>query len=68
MMVRVCVFNDQATTEMYKGEDTLSLNDALPIYSSKGTVKQALREAGFNVKRLPGPPMKRHILRATKVC
>ena len=25
-------FNDTATTEIYTGEDTLSLHDALPIY------------------------------------
>ena len=28
----VFVFNDTATTEIYTGEDTLSLHDALPIY------------------------------------
>eukprot|EP01047_Picozoa_sp_COSAG01_P141436 COSAG01_NODE_72468_length_253_cov_0.493506_2_plen_37_part_01 len=25
-----CFFNDTATTEIYTGEDTLSLHDALP--------------------------------------
>lgn len=38
----------------------------LVTYSSKGTVKQALRNAGFKVERLPGPPGKRHIVRAVK--
>lgn len=37
----------------------------LVTYCSKGTVKQALREAGFAIERLQGPPGKRHILRAT---
>lgn len=37
----------------------------LVTYSSKGTVKQNLRTAGFTVKRLPGY-MKRHILTASK--
>lgn len=37
----------------------------LTTYCSKGTVKQALREAGFQLERLSGPPGKRHILRAT---
>lgn len=37
----------------------------LTTYCSKGTVKQALREAGFSLERLSGPPGKRHILRAT---
>ncbi|MFR4038497.1 MAG: MnmC family methyltransferase [Butyricimonas faecalis] len=32
----------------------------------KGTVKQALRNIGFNLKRLPGPPGKREMLRAVK--
>jgi len=38
----------------------------LVTYSAKGTVKQALREAGYEVKRLPGALGKRHMLRATK--
>jgi len=38
----------------------------LVTYSSKGIVKQALRNAGFQVKRLPGPPGKREMLRACK--
>lgn len=37
----------------------------LVTYCSKGTVKQALRNAGFTIERLAGPPGKRHILRAT---
>lgn len=36
----------------------------LMTYSSRGTVKTALREAGFQVKRLIGPGSKRHIVRA----
>ena len=38
----------------------------LVTYSSKGVVKNALRESGFIVERLPGPPGKRHVLRALK--
>ena len=37
----------------------------LVTYCSKGTVKQALRGAGFTLERLAGPPGKRHILRGT---
>lgn len=37
----------------------------LVTYCCKGTVKQALRNAGFTLERLPGPPGKRHILRGT---
>lgn len=38
----------------------------LTTYCSKGIVKQAIRESGFTLERLSGPPGKRHILRATK--
>lgn len=38
----------------------------LITYSSKGTVKQALRKSGFEVKRLAGFGGKRHIVKATK--
>ena len=38
----------------------------LVTYCSQGNAKRALREVGFLVKRLPGPPSKRHILRAIK--
>ncbi len=41
-------------------------NGILCTYSAKGTVKQALRSAGFDVTRLAGPPGKRHVLRAKK--
>lgn len=38
----------------------------LVTYSAKGDVKRALRDAGFEVSRLPGAPGKRHMLRAVK--
>lgn len=38
----------------------------LVTYSSKGEVKRTLRALGLEVERLPGPPFKRHMLRATK--
>ncbi len=44
----------------------MNKNGVLVTYSSKGIVKQALRNAGFKVFRLSGPPGKRHILRANK--
>ena len=37
----------------------------LVTYSARGSVKQALRDAGLTVKRLPGYGRKRHMLRAT---
>ncbi len=39
----------------------------LTTYSCKGTVKRALKAAGFSIKKLPGPPGKREFLRATKM-
>ena len=38
----------------------------LVTYSAKGTVKQALRAAGFDVTRLPGALGKRHMVRALR--
>jgi len=38
----------------------------LCTYCSKGIVKQSLRKLGLKVERLPGPPGKRHVLRAVK--
>lgn len=41
-------------------------NAVLTTYCSKGTVKRALISSGFTVKKIPGPPGKREILRAVK--
>ena len=41
-------------------------NGILVTYSVKGEVKRALKENGFKVTILTGPPGKRHILRAVK--
>lgn len=38
----------------------------LVTYCAKGAVRRALQAAGFVVERLPGPPGKREMLRATK--
>lgn len=38
----------------------------LVTYCAKGVVKRRLRELGFIVERLPGPPGKREMTRATK--
>lgn len=39
----------------------------LTTYCAKGIVRRSLQNAGFSVERLPGPPGKREILRATKL-
>ena len=39
----------------------------LVTYSAKGEVKRCLRSVGFQVSLLPGPPGKRHMIRAIKI-
>ncbi|WP_299124079.1 tRNA (5-methylaminomethyl-2-thiouridine)(34)-methyltransferase MnmD [uncultured Winogradskyella sp.] len=48
---------------MYKA---LRDNGVLVTYSAKGSVRRAMLAVGFTVERLPGPPGKREMLRATK--
>ena len=48
---------------MYKA---LKPKGVLTTYSSKGDAKRAMRAVGFKVKRLEGPPHKRHMVRAIK--
>ncbi|MDR2562549.1 MAG: tRNA (5-methylaminomethyl-2-thiouridine)(34)-methyltransferase MnmD [Prevotellaceae bacterium] len=53
------------TQEVFEAlRKTLVPQGILLTYSSKGTVKQALRAAGFKVERLSGIGGKRHVLRA----
>ncbi len=47
--------------------DWCAPNAILSTYCAKGVVRRALQEVGFKVERLPGPPGKREILRATKI-
>lgn len=51
---------------MEKMYTILSPGGVLVTYSSKGSVKQALRAVGFEVTRLPGAMGKRHMVRAVK--
>lgn len=46
--------------------DGMNSSGMLVTYSAKGEVKRNLRAAGFEVKRIPGPPGKRHMLQASK--
>ncbi len=39
----------------------------LVTYSAKGSVKRAMISSGFQVEKIPGPPGKREMLRATKI-
>lgn len=44
----------------------LKNDGVLVTYSAKGAVRRAMQAVGFLVERLPGPPGKREMLRATK--
>jgi tRNA U34 5-methylaminomethyl-2-thiouridine-forming methyltransferase MnmC len=49
--------------KMYKA---LKSNGTLVTYAARGVVKRSLIEVGFTVEKLPGPPGKREMFRATK--
>lgn len=56
------------TKELFqKLYDCLTEHGVIVTYSSKGDIKRMWREIGFEVERLPGPPMKRHMLRGRKM-
>lgn len=46
--------------------NALRPNGILVTYSAKGSVRRAMIAVGFAVEKLPGPPGKREMLRATK--
>jgi tRNA U34 5-methylaminomethyl-2-thiouridine-forming methyltransferase MnmC len=45
----------------------MNLNGILVTYCAKGSVRRMLKEVGFFVERLPGPPGKREMLRAIRL-
>ena len=56
------------TQEVFKTMYTaLKQNGVLVTYAAKGSVRRAMQAVGFLVERLPGPPGKREMLRATKI-
>lgn len=60
--------NQLWTLEVFNYIYNVCQKDAILLtYCSKGIVKQNLRDAGFLVKRIPGPLNKRHILRCQKL-
>ncbi len=46
--------------------DALKDDGVLVTYAAKGSVRRAMQEVGLIVERLPGPPGKREMLRASK--
>jgi tRNA U34 5-methylaminomethyl-2-thiouridine-forming methyltransferase MnmC len=65
-------FSPEKQPEMWSEEifrkcyEALASGGVLVTYCSKGVVKTALRNVGFDVKRYDGPPGKRHIVVAFK--
>jgi tRNA U34 5-methylaminomethyl-2-thiouridine-forming methyltransferase MnmC len=47
--------------------DMMNPQGILVTYSAKGQVRRNMIAAGFSVERIPGPPGKREMLRATKL-
>ena len=55
------------TEEIFKAMfQALEEGGILVTYSAKGSVRRDMERVGFTVERLPGPPGKREMLRATK--
>ena len=55
------------TQEVFKTMyDALKQDGVLVTYAAKGSVRRAMQAVGFKVERLPGPPGKREMLRASK--
>ena len=52
--------------QFQKMHAALKAGGVLVTYSAKGSVRRAMQAVGFTVERLPGPPGKREMLRATK--
>ena len=57
------LWTEQIFDKMFKA---LKNEGVLVTYSAKGSVRRAMQAVGFTVERLPGPPGKREMLRATK--
>jgi tRNA U34 5-methylaminomethyl-2-thiouridine-forming methyltransferase MnmC len=53
-------------TIFQKMYDALQVDGVLVTYAAKGSVRRAMQAVGFKVEKLPGPPGKREMLRATK--
>ena len=46
--------------------DASAENSVFVTYSAKGEIRRQLRDCGYSMERLPGPPGKRQMLRGTK--
>ena len=46
--------------------ENMTAGSVLTTYCAKGAVRRMMKEAGYSVERIPGPPGKREMLRAMK--
>lgn len=66
-------FSPQVAPDLWTPEVFQALRRHMPTgatlvtYSAKGLVRRAMQAAGMQVERLPGPPGKREMLRATAI-
>lgn len=60
--------SDMWTQEIFDKLYTITAdNGTLVTYCAKGEVRRMMQRAGYKTERLPGPPGKREMLRATKI-
>lgn len=57
------MWNQELFNALYSSMNSKGI---LMTYCAKGIVRRMLQSSGFTVERLPGPPGKREVLRATK--
>lgn len=57
------LWTEEIFLKMY---EALKENGVLVTYAAKGSVRRAMQAVGFKIEKLPGPPGKREMLRATK--
>jgi len=66
-------FSAEAQPELWQPEifskirKSMALGGILVTHAAKGSVRRALQQSGFTTERLPGPPGKREMLRATAI-
>lgn len=58
------MWNQEIFEKLY---NRMNINGLLTTYCAKGVVRRMMKEAGYSVERIPGPPGKREMLRARKI-
>ena len=58
------LWSEQIFKNMFRA---LKEGGILVTYAAKGLIRRTLQSVGFEVERLPGPPGKREMIRATKI-